>query len=347
LIAQNDAFFEQLEERARTPEPEVRLIVEHVYEYVESNEMDIESRDVRSLSPSRSRSRSRSPSHTRSKSSERVSGSEDEDSHQFHLMLNLEGSERKTLRKNSEELEAVLANDAMQREIDLEALQKLNNASEEMELRLMTPPKTDYERTCSEAARDLKEELMVRGFKRSTYVGESVNMGSQFEQQNQDYAGLQRSRSRSPGLDMDVAREQAAAQRELQAAILNSLVTANGSCETDSEKRLGAKPKTSEYERTFSEEVKDTQRIKEETLSSGFKRSTYVGESLDMGITSQLDDLRHRTSEFQRSRSQSRSPIRDQDDVRALKHIEAEATKRELQDQLLDQFAASSVNFQS
>lgn len=341
LIAQNDAFFEQLGERARTPEPEVRLIVDHVYEYVESNEMDIDSRDMRSLSPSRSRSRSRS------KSSGRVSSSEDEDSHQFHIMLNLEGSERKTLCKNSEELEAVLANNAMQREIDLEALQKLNNASEEIELRLMTPPKTDYERTCSEAARDLKDELVVRGFKRSTYVGESVNMGNQLEQQHQEYALLQQSRSISPGLGMDVAREQAAAQRELQAAILNSLVTASGSNETDSEKSLGAKPKTSEYERTFSEEVKDTQRIKEEALSSGFKRSTYVGESLEMGITSQLDDLRHRASEFQRSRSQSRSPIRDQDGVRALKNIEAEATKRELQDQLLDQFEASSVNFQS
>ncbi|KAL7733221.1 hypothetical protein ACLKA6_004728 [Drosophila palustris] len=341
LIAQNDAFFEQLQERARTPEPEVQVIVEHVYEYVESDEVDIESRDMRSLSPSRSRSMS----------ADSVSGSEDEDSHKFHLLLNLEGSEGRTLRMNSEELESVLANNAKQREVDLEALHKLSNANEETEIRLMTPPKSeDYERTFSEAARDLKDELLVSGFKRSTYVGESLDLGSELEQQLQESAELQRSRSPSAFLDMDVAREQQAAQRELQAAILNSLVTASGASGesvADSEKRLGAKPKTSEYERTFSEEVKDTQRMKEDSLSSGFKRSTYVGESLDMGIASQLDDLRHRTAEFQRSRSQSRSPTRDEADLPALKNIEAEVAKRELQDQLLDQFAASSVNFQN
>jgi len=240
LIAQNDAFFEQLQEGAKTPEPEVRVIVEHVYEYVESNEFETESRDMRSLSPSRSRSMSAGS----------ASGSEDEDSHQFHLMLNLEGSEGRTLRKNSEELESVLANNAKQREVDLEALQKLSNANEEMEIRLMTPPKSDYERTFSEAARDLKDEIMVSGFKRSTYVGESLDLASELEQQHQVSAEVQRSHSISPCLDMDEAREQAAAQRELQAAILNSLVTASDASGADSEKRLGAKPKTNEYERT-------------------------------------------------------------------------------------------------
>ncbi|KAH8366276.1 hypothetical protein KR093_011551 [Drosophila rubida] len=362
LIAQNDAFFEQLEERAKTPEPERRLIVEHRYEYVESTEVElqIESRDMRSLSPSRSRSVS--PGN--------ASGSEEDNSQQFHLMLNLEGSDARTLRQHSqelerllnledakekelqrlldnEELERLLASNAKQHEVDLEALQKFSTASEEMELRLMTPPKSeqssDYERSYSEAARDLKDELQVSGFKRSTYVGESLDLGSEFEQLREEAARFQRSRSPTPSLDLDVAREQAAAQRELQEAILNSLVTASGQ---DVEKRLGAKPKTSEYERSFSEEVKDTQRMKEESLSSGFKRSTYVGESVDMGITSQLDDLRHRTAEFQRSRSQSRSPVRDEMDANALKNIEAEAAKRELQDQLLDQLAASSVNFQ-
>ncbi|KAH8307398.1 hypothetical protein KR044_011467 [Drosophila immigrans] len=361
LIAQNDTFFEQLEERAKTPEPERRLVVEHRYEYVESTEIQVqvESRDMRSLSPSRSRSKS--------------PGSEEDNSQQFHLMLNLEGSEARTLREHSqelerlldledaedrqelqrlldlehsEELERLLESNAKQHEVDLEALRKFNTASEEMELRLMTPPKSeqsgDYERSFSEAARDLKDELQVSGFKRSTYVGESLDLGSEFEQLRDEAAQFKRSRSPSPSID--AAREQAAAQRELQAAILNSLVTASGQ---DEEKRLGAKPKTSEYERSFSEEVKDTQRMKEEALAGGFKRSTYVGESLDMGITSQLNDLRHRTAEFQRSRSQSRSPVGDDLDAVALKNIEAEAAKRELQDELLDQLAASSVNFQN
>ncbi|XP_062135701.1 trichohyalin isoform X1 [Drosophila sulfurigaster albostrigata] len=365
LIAQNDTFFAQLEERAKTPEPERRLVVEHRYEYVESTELEVkvEGRDMRSLSPSRSRSMS--------------PPSEEDNSQQFHLMLNLEGSEARTLRQHSQELERLLnletaeerqeleellvmedsehsqelelllKSNAKQREVDLEALQKFNTANEEMELRLMSPPKSeqssDYERSFSEAARDLKDELHVSGFKRSTYVGESLDMGSEFEQLREEAAHFRRSRSPSPSMDLDVAREQAAAQRELQAAILNSLVTASGE---DAENRLGAKPKTTEYERTFSEEVKDTQRMKEEALASGFKRSTYVGESIDLGITSQLDDLRHRTAEFNRSRSQSRSPVRDEMDAHALKNIEAEAAKRELQDQLLDQLVASSGNFQ-
>jgi len=89
LIAQNDQFFEVLQERARTPEPEPRLTVEYVYEFVQEKDDHIaESRDMRSLSPSRSRSQSQE-------------GEPDD----FHLMLNLEGSELRTLRKNSEELE--------------------------------------------------------------------------------------------------------------------------------------------------------------------------------------------------------------------------------------------------
>ncbi|XP_017136709.1 trichohyalin isoform X1 [Drosophila miranda] len=298
LIAQNDMFFEQLQERAKTPEPEPRVTVEYVYEFVQEPDHPSDSRDMRSLSPSRSRSKT-------------PPGQEQD----FHRMLNLEGSDQRTLRKNSEEVESVLATSAKQRALDLEALQQLQNASEEIELRVLSPTGSerqrveemtreapDVERTVSEVARDLQDELVASGFKRSTYVGESLE---------------------APMADR-------AAQRELQAAILESLT----------ENRLGAKPKT------FAEELKDTQRMKDESLASGFKRSTYVGEmSQDMSAT-QLDDLRHRTAEFQRSRSQSRSPLRGKE-VAMLRDIDEEAAKRELQDQLLDRLAASSVNFEN
>lgn len=294
LIAQNDAFFEQLEERAKTPEPEVRVIVEHVYEFEESQEQvqRASSREARSLSPSRSRSHS----HSRSRSRSRSLGSEEEHAE-------LEEAEQR------EQLES-----AKQRELDLEALHQLNTASEEIELRVLSPD--DYERTFSEAARELKDEIVVSGFKRSTYVGESLDLGSsEYAQQRRECAEFRRSRSPSPSLNLAESREQAASQRELQAAILDSLVSASGVA-AEQETRLGARPKTSEYERS-------------------------------PGISAQLDDLRHRTAEFQRSRSQSRSPVRDEADALALKNIEAEAAKRELQDQLLDQLAASSVNFEN
>ncbi|XP_017128258.1 trichohyalin isoform X1 [Drosophila elegans] len=307
LIAQNDQFFEVLQERARTPEPETRLTVEYVYEFVEEKEEHREERrDMRSLSPSRSRSQSPDPVPD-----------------EFHLMLNLEGSELRTLRKNSEELESVLAASAKQRELDLEALEKLHNANEEVELRVLSPTNSelervvemtrenaDLDRTISEVARDLQDELVASGFKRSTYVGESMDLGSdQFKELRREAAQFQRSRSPSPGMSMDLAREQAAAQRELQAAILDSL--------TDN--RLGAKPKTYSEER--------------------------AGESHEIS-PAQLDDLRHRTAEFQRSRSQSRSPLRDEE-LTQLRDIEAESAKRELQDQLLDRLAASSINFEN
>ncbi|KQS44078.1 plectin isoform X1 [Drosophila erecta] len=306
LVAQNDQFFEVLQERARTPEPETRLTVEYVYEYVEKKDEQVaESRDKRSLSPSRSRSQSQ----------EKVQDD-------FHLMLNLEGSELRTLRKNSEELESVLAG-ARQRAVDMDALEKLHNANEEMELRVLSPTNSelervvemtrenpDLDRTVSEVARDLQDELMASGFKRSTYVGESLDLGSdQFKELRREAAQFQRSRSPSPGMSMDYAREQAATQRELQAAILGSLT----------ETRLGAKPKTYSEERT--------------------------GEFEDISAA-QLDDLRHRTAEFQRSRSQSRSPLRE-DSLTQLRDIEAESAKRELQDQLLDRLAASSINFEN
>ncbi|XP_043648985.1 trichohyalin isoform X8 [Drosophila teissieri] len=307
LIAQNDQFFEVLQERARTPEPETRMTVEYVYEYVQEKDEQVgESRDKRSLSPSRSRSQSQEK------------GQDD-----FHLMLNLEGSELRTLRKNSEELESVLAVGAKQREVDMDALEKLHNASEEIELRVLSPTNSelervvemtrenpDLDRTVSEVARDLQDELMASGFKRSTYVGESLDLGSdQFKELRREAAQFQRSRSPSPGMSMDYAREQAAAQRELQAAILDSLT----------ESRLGAKPKTYSEERT--------------------------GEFEDI-TAAQLDDLRHRTAEFQRSRSQSRSPLRE-DSLTQLRDIEAESDRRELQDQLLDRLAASSINFEN
>ncbi|KAH8320226.1 hypothetical protein KR067_006287 [Drosophila pandora] len=316
LIAQNDQFFEVLQERARTPEPETRLTVEYVYEFIqETEESTIEIRDMRSLSPSRSRSKS--PCRSRSKSQDQ------EEADDFHLMLNLEGSELRTLRKNSEEVESVLASSVKQREVDLEALQKLHNAQEEIELRVLSPTASelervvemtkdipDLERTVSEMAQELQDELMASGFKRSTYVGESLDLGSdQFRDLRREAAEFERSRSPSPGLSFEEAREQAAVQRELQAAILDSLT----------ENRLGAKPKT------FSEE-----------------RSV---QSQEMS-PAELDDLRHRTAEFQRSRSQSRSPLREAE-LNQLKDIEAEVAKRELQDQLLDKLAASSINFEN
>ncbi|KAH8360668.1 hypothetical protein KR200_012109 [Drosophila serrata] len=300
LIAQNDQFFEVLQERARTPEPETRMTVEYVYEFVhEKDEHIVEGRDMRSLSPSRSPSPSKEPKLD-----------------DFHLMLNLEGSELRTLRKNSEELETVLATSVRQRELDLEALEKLSNANEETELRVLSPtdselervaamtremPAPDLERTISEVARDLQDELVASGFKRSTYVGESLDLGSE---------QFQRSRSPSPRMTFEQAREQAAAQRELQAVILDSI--------TDN--RLGAKPKT----------------YSEERAAAGCQEIT----------AAQLDDLRHRTAEFQRSRSQSRSPLREEE-LTQLRDIDAEAAKRELQDQVLDRLAASSVNFES
>lgn len=307
LIAQNDQFFEVLQERARTPEPETRLTVEYVYEYVQEKDEQVgEGRDKRSLSPSRSRSQS-----------------QEKALDDFHLMLNLEGSELRTLRKNSEELESVLAVGAKQREVDMDALEKLHNANEEIELRVLSPTNSelervvemtrenpDMDRTVSEVARDLQDELMASGFKRSTYVGESLDLGSdQFKELRREAAQFQRSRSPSPGSSMDYAREQAAAQRELQTAILDSLT----------ESRLGAKPKTYSEERT--------------------------GEFEDISAA-QLDDLRHRTAEFQRSRSQSRSPLREVE-LTQLRDIEAESAKRELQDQLLDRLAASSINFEN
>ncbi|BFF99317.1 trichohyalin [Drosophila madeirensis] len=302
LIAQNDLFFEQLQERAKTPEPEPRLTVEYVYEFVQeetARDHPADSRDMRSLSPSRSRS---------------MTPSELSEGHDFHRMLNLEGSDQRTLRKNSEEVESVLASSVKQRELDLEALQQLQHASEEIELRVLSPTGSerqrveemtreapDVARTVSEVARDLQDELVATGFKRSTYVGESLDQV-----------------------------EDKAAQRELQAAILDSIT----------ENRLGAKPKT------FAEELKDTQRMKDESLASGFKRSTYVGEMSQDMSAGQLDDLRHRTAEFQRSRSQSRSPLRGEE-VALLRDIDEEVAKRELQDQLLDKLAASSVNFEN
>ncbi|KAH8286302.1 hypothetical protein KR054_006372 [Drosophila jambulina] len=310
LIAQNDQFFEALQERARTPEPETRMTVEYVYEFVhEKDEHTVECRDMRSLSPSRSPSPSKKP-----------------ETDDFHLMLNLEGSELRTLRKNSEEVESVLAASVRQRELDLEALEKLNNANEEIELRVLSPTDSelervaemtremtapDLERTVSEVARDLQDELVASGFKRSTYVGESLDLGSdQFQDLRREAALFQRSRSPSPRMTYEEAREQAAAHRELQAAILDSI--------TDN--RLGAKPKT----------------YSEERSASGSQDIT----------AAQLDDLRHRTAEFQRSRSQSRSPLREEE-LTQLRDIEAEAAKRELQDQVLDRLAASSVNFES
>ncbi|EDW69025.2 trichohyalin isoform X1 [Drosophila virilis] len=314
LIAQNDAFFEQLQQRATTPEPGSST-----------------GRDMRSLSPSRSRS---------------VSPGADAAEQDFQLMLNLEGADNRTLRQHSAELEQLLANSAKQRDLDLEALQQLKHASEEVELRVdESEYPYDYERSFSEAVRDLKDELNVTGFKRSTYVGESVDLGSELEPNFKFQRSRTPSPSISPTLELSAAREQAAAQREMQAAILDSLISASG---VENEKRLGAKPKTNEYsERSFSEELKDTQRMQEEALSGRFKRSTYVGESIDLGIAPQLDDLRHRTAEFQRSRSQSRSPMRDEQEAHALRNIDAEAAKREQQDQLLDQLAAASVNFQN
>ncbi|KAH8378580.1 hypothetical protein KR009_000068 [Drosophila setifemur] len=308
LIAQNDQFFEVLQERARTPEPETRLTVEYHYEFVEEREeTTTETRDMRSLSPSRSRSKS-----------------PEQEPDDFHLMLNLEGSEQRTLRKNSEELESVLAASVRRgRELDLEALEQLHNANEEVELRVLSPTNSeleivaemarevpDLERTVSEVARDLQDELMASGFKRSTYVGESLDLGSDmFKDQRREAAQFQRSRSPSPGVNVEQAREQSKAQRELQSAILDSLT----------ENRLGAKPKTYSEERSV--------------------------EAQEMS-PAQLDDLRHRTAEFQRSRSQSRSPLR-QTELSQLRDIDAEAVKREQQDQLLDRLAASSVNFES
>ncbi|XP_017861963.1 PREDICTED: trichohyalin isoform X2 [Drosophila arizonae] len=300
LIAQNDAFFEQLDQRAKTPEPEFHHPIE---------ERPGSSRDMRSLSPSRSRSNS-------------PSGETEE--LEFHLTLNVEGADQRTLRQHSAEMENMLASIAKQREFDLEALHQLTNASEEVELRVEPDSPCDYERTISDAARELKEELNISGFKRSTYVGESLDLGSEYSQQREDNARFERSRTPSPSLDLSMARDQAAAQREMQEAILNSLVSASG---LENERRLGAKPKTNEYDRRASEERKE--------------------DALGAGISGQLDDLRHRTAEFQRSRSQSRSPVRDVEEARALQNIDAEAAKRELQDQLLDQLAASSVNFQN
>ncbi|XP_013111608.2 protein split ends isoform X1 [Stomoxys calcitrans] len=383
LIEFNDEIQQQLEQRAKTPEPS-QLTVEYVYEFVEAAEESAES-SLQHSRHSRSRTPSRSPSLGRdqpeatdgtpfSRNPSRPESPSQDSS--FHLMLNLEGSQNKTLSIKSEEQESTLAD--RQKQLDEEALDKLRNASEEVELRTLSPvnakdqegkdlltdlpsvetrkklrcsPTTpDYDRTISEEMKDvdrIKQEMLEKGFKRSTYVGESMDLvGREYEPLRREAARFQRSQSPSPSFSEAPAEPgqlTAAERRRIQDLVLAELTDS-------SEKRsTGAVPKTpggisTDSEASIDTEMQDTLRIKEEMLRSGFQRSTYVGHSID--AMAEYEEMRRRNAEFRRSASKSRSPLGDIE-LAELKAIEAESARRELKDMVLDEISNNCMSFQN
>uniref|UniRef100_T1PCR8 Uncharacterized protein n=2 Tax=Musca domestica TaxID=7370 RepID=T1PCR8_MUSDO len=353
MIEINDNIKQDLEERARTPEPP-QLTVEYVYEFVENSEETSEiakrCRLSRSRTPSRSPEANDGTPFSRNPSRS-VSPSQDSD---FHVMLNLEGSLNRTLTKNTEVCETSLAQ--RQKQLDVEALETMKYASEEIELRTLSP------------------------LNLSPNLSKEENLEDQDEEENKDLL---------TGLPM--------AERH---------------------KLLRKSPTTPDYDRTISEEMRDVDRIKEEMLQKGFKRSTYVGESMDLvgpeyeamrreaerfrrsrsptpsfsespaepgqmtaaerrhiqdmvlaeltgssearntgaipktqgplsaesESSMELEDMRRRNAEFQRSASRSRSPLGEAE-LADLAAIEAESTKRKLKDKALDEICNIN-NFQ-
>ncbi|XP_018804937.1 PREDICTED: trichohyalin isoform X1 [Bactrocera latifrons] len=316
-------------ERERTPEPSsIRVgIMEANQTYEDDDEHE---------------RRSRTPSRSVSVSPTRVnmdSPSQPVEEVDFHVMLNLEASQNRTLAKCSEEIESILAE--KQRQVDADALRKLSNASEEIELRTVTPvsplPPTDkvklmalpvdermrqlrcspttpdYDRTISQEWSDvqrIKDEMLVSGFKRSTYVGESWDLGSEFVPLREQTARFRRSRSPSPSLIATEPAQKAGERRQVQDKILAELISASEQVAV--EEHLGAKPK----------ELRDTKSKERQ----------------------QYEELRRMNANFQRSRSQSRSPLGDIE-AKEVAKIEEEATKRELQDRKVD-LEKANVNFQ-
>ncbi|XP_017490033.1 PREDICTED: trichohyalin-like [Rhagoletis zephyria] len=314
-------------ERERTPEPSnIRVGLMGTDQLSDCED----EHDRRSRTPSRSISPKRVSMHAQQSNEESS----------FQVLLNLEASQNRTLFKSSEEMESLLAE--KQRQVDAEALRKLNNASEEIELRTVTPispagnanenkldslpldehmrqlrcsPTTpDYDRTISQEWGDvqrIKDEMLTSGFKRSTYVGESLDLGSEFAPLREQTARFRRSRSPSPSLVATETQAEKSERREVQDKILAELIS-ESELVTDA-KRLGAKPK----------ELRSASRDYQET---------------------QYDELRRMNAEFQRSRSQSRSPLGEVE-AKEVAKIEEEATKRELQD-TLSSLAKPSLNFE-
>ncbi|XP_039963674.1 trichohyalin isoform X1 [Bactrocera tryoni] len=316
-------------ERERTPDPSnIRVgIMEPNQTYEDEDEHE---------------RRSRTPSRSVSVSPTRISmdsPSQPVEEIDFHVMLNLEASQNRTLSKCSEEIESILAE--KQRQVDADALRKLSNASEEIELRIVTPvsplPPTDkdklmtlpvdermrqlrcspttpdYDRTISQEWSDvqrIKDEMLVSGFKRSTYVGESLDLGSEFVPLREQTARFRRSRSPSPSLIATEPSQIAGERRQVQDKILAELISASEQVAV--EERLGAKPK----------ELRDTKSKEKQ----------------------QYEELRRMNANFQRSRSQSRSPLGDIE-AKEVARIEEEATKRELQDRKAD-LEKANINFQ-
>ncbi|KAM7357478.1 uncharacterized protein ACRADG_002815 [Cochliomyia hominivorax] len=373
---------QQREQRAKTPEPS-SLTVEYVYEFEKSEEMNTEqNRYSRSRTPSRSHSRSRSHSLPprevemeqaayRSKTPSRSVSPQKETQDDFNVLLNLEGSFNKTLLISSEEQESViLAN--RQRQVDEEALTKLMNASEEVELRTLSPlildkdelneqqgqdlladlpltekvkllrksPTTpDYDRTISEEMRDverIKQNMLEKGFKRSTYVGESMDLGIEFEPLRRETAMFQRSRSPSPSqsfIDGELAKKHAEEQRKIQDLILQQLTTTDN--ESQPPKSTGAIPKT---ERPNTCEI-------ELTLTNESLDISQIKEILE-DRSEEYEEMRRKNAEFRRSGSASRSPLQESQ-LKDLANIEAKAAKRELKDNVLHEISCkSNLNFQ-
>ena len=314
LIEYNDELLQHMEERAKTPEPESGLSVKYVYEFDHSDDVTEASRSRHSRSKSPSRSHSVSPSHSiedrviyRSRTPSRSASPKSEHYNEFHIMLNLEGSENKTLVIKTEEQES-LNKANRQRQLDEEALEKLKNASEETELRTLSPlvldkdelneqqghdlladlpitekvkllrksPTTpEYDRTISEEMRDverIKQERLEKGFKRSTYVGESMDLGSEFEPLRREIAHFERSRSPSPSfsfIDAKLAKQTAEENRKLQEQILQQL-TASSSQDSKETKNTGAIPKS---DRRYSYEI-------ELTLTNEMDDTTRIKEEM-------------------------------------------------------------------
>lgn len=318
-------------ERNRTPEPSnIRVGIMEVSQT--SGGEDEHERRSRTPSRSVSVSPTRISTHSPSQPFEEID---------FHVMLNLEASQNRTLSKCSEEIESILAE--KQRQVDADALRKLSNASEEIELRTLTPtspvvpkdkdnlmtlsidermrqlrcsPTTpDYDRTISQERSDvqrIKDEMLTSGFKRSTYVGESLDLGSEFMLLREQTARFRRSRSPSLSLIITESSEKAGERRQVQDRILAELISASEQVAV--EERLGAKPK----------EMRD--------MKSKDKQHP------------EYEELRRINAKFQRSRSQSRSPLRDIETKEVVK-IEEEAAKRELQDRKTD-LEKANINFQ-
>ncbi|XP_004526218.1 uncharacterized protein LOC101448503 isoform X1 [Ceratitis capitata] len=295
-------------ERERTPEPSKTRA--DIIESDQLNDREYE-HEKRSCTPSRSISISPTLSN------------EDID---FHIMLNLESSQNRTLSKCSEEMESILAE--KQRQVDAEALSKLSNASEEVELRTVTPvspyeigdkyklmalpieeslrqrrcsPTTpDYDRTISQEWSDtqrIKDTMLTTGFKRSTYVGESLDLGSEFASLREENARFQRSSSPSPSLIYVESREKANERQLEQDKILSELISVSKQVD---EERMGAKPK-----------------------------------SIDTST---------RSKEIQQSEFESRSPL-NEIEAKEFEQIEEEATERELQYRIAD-IEKANINFQ-